>query len=141
MGNPRSLNGDEKAFLERILIQCAYSLGCGAQMPISGEALQAVLTHCRGNMDDVESKPGFAKALYGSLAGADPSYEGKARWAVSKSFIIDCSVEIGRQAAASARARGAVRISKVHDLQPAFNMVSTANSGDVAGAYCPNWTD
>jgi hypothetical protein len=139
MANPRALAEVERQFLDTVLTQCAYSLGCGAQMPISGQALRAVMKHCRGNMDDVESDKGFAKALYGPLAGAEDTYVGGARWAVSKSFITDCCVEIGRRAAANARARGAVRIDEELDLKPAFNLVSTANTGDLAGDYCPRW--
>ena len=35
------LKDADKDFMDRVLIQCAYSLGCGAQMPISGQALRA----------------------------------------------------------------------------------------------------
>jgi hypothetical protein len=135
------LKNAEKDFIERVLTQCAYSLGCGAQMPISGQALLGIMSHCRGDVNDVEKKPGFAKALYGFVAGGDDSDKGEARWAVSKAFILDCCVEIGRRAAESAMNRGAVRIDRDLDLKPAYNFVSKANTGPVAGDYCPNWAD
>src|SRR5262245_32349550 len=123
------------AFVDDVLSQCVYALGCGARMKIQRAALVELRDH-------VENPPGAATGLRHELTKpkdpldpADPG-PGEGRWKLHRDFILDCCEAVGRLAASLAVARGS-RVIQLPDLKQAFKTVSAQNHGPLPGPFCP----
>jgi hypothetical protein len=113
-------------FVEDVLFQCIYAVGCGAQMSIDRNALKELLEKVR---------PAFTTTL---VTGPSPIGlpAGAPRWDPVKGFILNCSEAIGRLAAQKAAADGKLSIENSH-LMEAYHKVRTSNGGLPGNAFCP----
>ena len=99
----------------------------GAQMNIQSDALEALCP---------KTRRGFETALKAADAPNDP--KGDPRWKKVSHFLMTCSEEIGREAAARAKADFVVAIRQKH-VKTAYQDVSGANKEAGAGEFCPDW--
>jgi hypothetical protein len=115
-------------FVNELLLQCAFAIGHGAQMPIQRNALAALSAHVRA---------GFLDAL----SGVDPNDLTKleAEWKKSADFILNCCVRIGQVAATNANtATPAAHFAITDaDLRSAYGSVRAPFAAGLPGEYCP----
>jgi hypothetical protein len=114
----------EIVFIEDVLFQCMYAVGCGAQMPVDRDALKKLLTKVR---------PAFTAMLTGPSPIGDPP--GLPRWNKVRAYILNCWQAIGRLAAYNASADGKYSIEQKH-LMAAYKKVRSGNAGG-PGGFCP----
>lgn len=123
-------------FIDEVLAQCVYALGCGACMKIQREALIELRDH-------VADPRGAARGLRYELTRArdtsDPNdpEPGEDRWKIRKDFVLECCEAVGRLAAATAMRRGS-RVIKREDLVSSYKTVSVENRGQLPGMFCPD---
>jgi hypothetical protein len=117
-------------FADEVLLQCAFALGRGAQMPIERKALAALGYVVRS---------GFLNVL---SAVKDPTSEVEidTQWKKSSDFILACCVRIGQVAATNADfAKPAHYAITEADLKAAYKSVRAPFAAGLPGEFCPDW--
>ena len=119
--------------VDNILFHLIYTLGRGARMNITLDALEAIRCHVREN---------FYYTIDVAQDMNDPSSipRGEARWQKAKRALLPLTETIGAHAASKAIERGS-SVIEWNDLKAAYNLVSLNNQDEQPGSWCPTIED
>jgi hypothetical protein len=119
-------------FVDELLLQCAFAIGRGAQMPIERKAIAGLAGVVRG---------GFVTALKTGVKDPEDETQLNDQWKTSSEFIISCCIRIGHVAATNADlAKPSAHFAITEaDLKAAYKSVRAAFAAGLPGEYCPDW--